>query len=401
MSELIDNLAAQKEALRDVILDIHRGADREILRGRLTGLLARIPYQVVVEVEQRLIAEGLPIEEIQALCDVHGQVLDGHVVAPPPTDDADHPAGVFSNENEALGALVESIRALDADDTDALRSAWQRLMDVDKHYRRKENLLFPYLEKAGIHGPPRVMWGKHDEIRADLKATWAALREGSPVDEAVADRALAGVLDMIAKEDQIFLPLCRDTLTDADWLEVQAQSLDTGYCLVAPGSDWAPSGLLPMASGTTEGDAAAASAGTLADGVLRLFTGSLTTPQLTALLEALPLDLTFVDADDTVRYFSHGAGRVFDRDRAILGRDVRMCHPPHSVHIVERILSDFRAGRESHAAFWITVRGRFVHIEYVALRDPQGAYLGCLEVTQDLTAKRSLEGEQRLLSYAR
>jgi len=396
MSELIDNLAAQKEALRAVILEIHRGADRDALRGRLTGLLARIPYQVVVEVEQRLIAEGLPIEEIQALCDVHGQVLDGHVVAPPSVNEADHPASVFSRENDALSALVAELRALDPADTQARRAAWQRLMDVDKHYRRKENLLFPYLEKAGIHGPPQVMWGRHDAIRADLKATWAALREGAPVDESVAERALAGVVDMIAKEEQIFLPLCRDTLTDGDWLEVQSQSLDTGYCLVAPTSDWAPSGLLPMASAALE----VASAG-LSDGVLRLFTGSLTTPQLTALLEALPLDLTFVDADDTVRYFSHGSGRVFDRDRAILGRNVRMCHPPHSVHVVEQILSDFRAGRESRAAFWITVRGRFVHIEYVALRDPQGTYLGCLEVTQDLTAKRALEGEQRLLAYGR
>ena len=269
-------------------------------------------------------------------------------------------------------------------------------MDVDKHYRRKENLLFPFLEKAGIHGPPRVMWGKHDVIRADLKATWAALRDGAPVDAVVAERALAGVLDMIAKEEQIFLPLCRDTLTDADWLVVQQQSLDIGYCLVAPKSDWTPSGLLPMASGPAE-DAAASKS----DGVLRMFTGSLTAPQLTALLEALPLDLTFVDADYKVRYFSHGAGRVFDRDRAILGRDVRMCHPPHSVHVVEQILADFRAGRESRAAFWITVWGRFVHIEYVALRDPQGDYLGCLEVTQDLTAKRGLDGEQRLLSYGR
>lgn len=394
MSELIDNLAAQKDALREVILAIHHGADRQALRDRLTGLLARIPYHVVVEVEQRLIREGLPIAEIQALCDIHGQVLDGHVVAPPGSPDADHPATVFSRENAALRDLAERIRALAAGDDDARRAAWQRLMDVDKHYRRKENLLFPYLEKAGIHGPPQVMWGKHDEIRADLKATWQALRAGEPVDEAAASRALAGVVDMVAKEEQILLPLCRDVLGDGDWFEVQRQSLDVGYCLVAPTNDWAPSGLLPMAS--EDGGVAAG-----LDGVVRLFTGSLDLPQLTALLEALPLDLTFVDADDKVRYFSHGSGRVFDRDRAILGRDVRMCHPPHSVHVVERILADFRAGHESRAAFWINVRGRFVHIEYLALRDPQGAYLGCLEVTQDLTDKRALTGEQRLLAYGR
>jgi DUF438 domain-containing protein len=238
------------------------------------------------------------------------------------------------------------------------------------------------------------MWGKHDEIRADLRATWTALRAGGPVDEGIAARALDGVVDMIAKEEQIFLPLCRDALTEADWLEVQRKSLDYGYCLVAPARGWSPSGLLPLAAADPGEGAGLA-------GVLRTFTGTFDLQQLTALLEVLPLDLTFVDADDKVRYSSHGSGRVFDRDRAILGRDVRMCHPPHSVHVVEQILSDFRAGRASRAPFWITVRGRFVHIEYLALRDPQGAYLGCLEVTQDLTDKRALTGEQRLLAYGR
>jgi PAS domain S-box-containing protein len=115
----------------------------------------------------------------------------------------------------------------------------------------------------------------------------------------------------------------------------------------------------------------------------------------------MPVDITFVDKNDQVKYFSQGKERIFDRNRAIIGRDVRMCHPPSSVHVVEKILNDFKSGNETTAAFWIQMQGRFIHIEYFALRDPDGNYLGVLEVSQDLTEKRSLQGEQRILSYAK
>jgi DUF438 domain-containing protein len=107
------------------------------------------------------------------------------------------------------------------------------------------------------------------------------------------------------------------------------------------------------------------------------------------------------DRNDKVRFFSLGPDRVFVRNRAIIGRDVRMCHPPSSVHVVEQILDDFRANRHSNAAFWINMHGRFIYIEYIALRDKEGQYLGTIEFTQDLTHLRKLEGEQRLLSYGK
>ncbi|MBI5480873.1 MAG: DUF438 domain-containing protein [Deltaproteobacteria bacterium] len=118
------------------------------------------------------------------------------------------------------------------------------------------------------------------------------------------------------------------------------------------------------------------------------------------MLNTIPFDLTFVDRDDTVRYFTQGRERIFSRSRAVLGRQVQYCHPPGSVHIVQQILDDFRAGRHDRAHFWITLRDRFVSIEYFALRGAAGEYLGCLEVSQDLTEKRALEGDQRLLNYA-
>ncbi len=128
-------------------------------------------------------------------------------------------------------------------------------------------------------------------------------------------------------------------------------------------------------------------------------TGSFTLEELIAPFQHLPFDVTFVDQDNTVRYFSPGKDRIFDRSRAIIGRKVQYCHPPKSVHIVNQIVEDFRSGRQNQARFWITMKGRFIYICYYAMRDEAGTYMGTLEVTQDLTDLRTLEGERRLLTY--
>ncbi|MFH1680728.1 MAG: PAS domain-containing protein, partial [Candidatus Eisenbacteria bacterium] len=146
--------------------------------------------------------------------------------------------------------------------------------------------------------------------------------------------------------------------------------------------------------------APAAHSGTLPPGGAVVFpSGALAEEQLLALFTVFPVDVTFVDAEDRVAFFSEGPDRVFARSRSIIGRTVQNCHPPSSVHIVERILSDFRSGAQDVAEFWIDLHGRFVHIRYFAVRDPEGKYLGTLEVTQDATRIRSLEGERRLLQY--
>jgi DUF438 domain-containing protein len=277
-----------------------------------------------------------------------------------------------------------------------MRARLNALADVDKHYLRKEHLLFPYLEKHGITAPPKVMWAKHDEARALLRGAIEALAAaaGATAGEARAVVALAvkpaaqAIRDMTDREENILLPMSTDTLEELEWWEIQRQSADIGFCLVEPAAEWRPA----SAPEATPEEAAAA-------GKIRLPTGAVGVRELEAILNALPVDATFVDADDRVRYFTHGRERVFARSRAILGRKVQYCHPPSSVDTVDRILGAFRAGEQDRAAFWIQLRGRFVHIEYVALRDAEGKYLGCLEVTQDLTEKRALTGEQRLLSW--
>jgi hypothetical protein len=266
---------------------------------------------------------------------------------------------------------------------------------VDKHYLRKENLLFPFLEKKGITGPPKVMWGKHDETRELLKSAIETLSVEGEINrdeieamiELVLKPAISAVAGMTVKEEQILLPMCMDLLTDLEWYEIYQQTMDYGFCLYDPEVEWKPEGMADMdISFNSEND-------------INMPTGSLSIEELTSILNTAPFDITFVDKDDKVKYFSHGDERVFSRSRAILKRDVRMCHPPSSVHVVNQIIDDFKNGRQSRAPFWINFQGKFVLIEYFAVRDKNGNYLGTLEVTQDVTKARKLEGEQRLLSY--
>ncbi len=240
------------------------------------------------------------------------------------------------------------------------------------------------------------MWGKHDEIRDLLKGSLEVLKTpGITREELLASTeivlrpAAKGIADMIVKEEEILFPMLMDALSDADWYEIQKQSLEFGYCLYDPPTDWAPAGV----------EAAGPDAIQQREGRIQLPTGSFSVKDLLAILKTLPVDITFVDSMDRVKYFSQSRERIFQRNRAILNRDVRHCHPPASAHIVDKILEDFKSGRQSRAPFWINMGGRMIHIEYFALRDDGGNYLGTLEVSQDLTGYRALEGEQRILSY--
>jgi uncharacterized protein len=407
MSELIDNTAGRRrDVLKQLLRELHGGAAPDGVRARLTGLLGEVPYGEVVDVEQELLREGMKPAELHQACDLHAQALDGIVSlsrskAPPPG----HPVQVFSVENAALVAEVTALERLSLDlsalpegaapgkTLDHVRGRLHALMDVDKHYLRKEHLLFPFLERRGVTGPPQVMWGKHDETRkllAEALAALAAVERGEADPRALPRFALrpaaAAVRGMVEKEERILLPMCLERLDEAEWIEIARQSPEIGFCLVAPEAEW-PGREAEAAGAESRGDR------------IGFPTGSFTHAELGAILSALPLDATFVDRDDRVRWFSAGPERVFSRSRAIIGRKVQFCHPPSSVHVVEEILAAFRSGARDRAAFWIELRGRFVHIEYVALRGGAGEYLGCLEVTQDLTEKRALSGERRLLAW--
>ncbi len=410
MSELIDNSRFRKDKLKALILKLHDGENPQQVREELIGTLQHIPYGDVVEVEQELISEGLPESEVLRLCDIHGEVLDGHIdqsgaQAIPPG----HPLDVFKKENRELLKVIEkaenllgTLYAVDESEfrafTHQILACFNDLMDIDKHYMRKEYLVFPYLEKSGITGPPMVMWGKHDEIRDQLKGCIEILRH-PVVKKADLDDALEilfvpvlkALTDMTKKEEDILFPMSMDVLTTEDWWNIHQQTMDFGFTLVEPQAEWKPEGFTSVDQ-TTSG-------GIGEEGIVRLPSGSFSAKEIMAILNTIPVDMTFVDKDDKVKYFTQGNHRIFARSRTIINRDVRLCHPPGSVHIVEKILEDFKSGKASHAPFWINMKGRFILIEYYALRDEKGEYMGTLEVSQDLTEARSLDGEQRILSY--
>ena len=408
MSELINNSQERKSKLKRLILKLHEGESQEKVRQELIESLSQIPYGEVVEVEQELISEGLPESEILALCDVHSAVLEGNIdLTGSKNIPEGHPVDVMVKENaelkkvtyqisELLEMIEYSINPPLPDHLIKLRTLFNELYDVDKHYQRKEYLLFPYLEREGITGPPKVMWGKHDQIRELIKGSIEILQTENISKEDLAASAelilipaIQGVEDMTMKEEEILLPMALDKLTEADWYEISKQSLEIGYCLYDPLKDWTPE--WAQKQGINEAQKSGSH--------VQLPSGGFTAEELLCILNTLPVDITFVDKDDKVKYFNQSSDRIFQRNRAILNRDVRHCHPPASAHIVDKIVDDFKSGAQSRAPFWINKGGKFIHIEYLALRNEKGEYMGTLEVSHDLTNYRALEGEQRILSY--
>lgn len=417
MSEFINNSTKRKELLKHMILELHKGEAPGEVKNRLKELLRNIPYNEVVEVEQQLISEGLPEEEVLKFCDIHSAVLDGTITSGKIEVPVAHPVDTLKKENIEIAKITQKVKELFEQMPDMeresegeqvakivlkLKGLFNSLWDLDKHYKRKEYLFFPFLEKAAITGPPKVMWGKHDEIREQLKASLEALEPGSittkeelmSVVVLLLGPAIDAIDSMIMKEEEIFLPMCMEKFSEENWYQIYLETPVYGYCLYDTREEWRPSEEVTSFE-------VSSSPNFVQGAPIRLSSGSFDLKELESLFVSLPVDITYVDANDKVKFFSHSPKRVFERNRSIIGRDVRLCHPPGSVNIVEKILEDFKSGKENQANFWLSnFMGRFVFIGYTALRGKDGEYLGVIEVTQDITELRKLEGDQRLLSYS-
>ena len=409
MSEVIDNKANRIRVLKDIIKHLHAGNPPEQVQRQMREIVRQTDYSEIMAMEQELMAEGMPVEEVRAMCDLHSQVTR-NVLVQIPTSKAiapGHPVDTFRRENEALRNVIVEMKKVLAElqgATEAsaaaaialrLRQSFNELMDVDKHYQRKEHALFSYLERHGITGPSKVMWAKDDDARNLLKLLGQCLQlDLSAVDPwkakllEAATAALSAVQEMIYKEENILLPMSLETLSEDEWAEIWSASPKYGWCIVEP-----QLGYTPAVSVTLD------SINVPPSGALMLPTGNVSLEQLIAIFSTLPVDLTYVDADDRVAFFTEGPDRIFARSKTIIGRKVQNCHPPRSVGTVEQILGDFHAGRQNVAEFWINFHDKFVHVRYFAVRNSDGAYLGTLELTQDLTPLRALQGERRLLEY--
>jgi DUF438 domain-containing protein len=399
MSQEINNREYRKHVIKDLLRKLHEGQTVDDVKQEFDEAFSGVSASEISEAEQALIAEGLPVQEVQRLCDVHAAVFKGSIEEIHASADASqvpgHPAHTLKEENRALEQLIaEGIRpALQGFLAGKLPAAQlaqeiEGLKQIDKHYLRKENLFFPYMEQYGITAPPKVMWGVDDEIRALIKKAAALAGAGDQGVGETLEEALTRVEEMIFKEDNILLPMLLETLTQQEWKNIADESAELGYCLIDAPAPWQPTAAVDAVTPPT----------TPERGDITLPTGFLSTTELTHLLNTLPVDITFVGKDDTVRYFSQGAERVFPRTKAIIGREVANCHPPASVHIVEGIVADLKSGKKDHEDFWIKMGDKYIYIRYFAVRDDQGEYLGVLEVTQDIAAIQRLDGEKRLIS---
>ena len=320
-----------------------------------------------------------------------------------------HPVHTLMEEHKALLEFAHELKRIfdesmddfifDGDDIQHIHHIAEHFKEAEKHYQREENVLFPILEKHGVTQPPKMMWSEHNQIRGLKKELYSLLETGLDKDLEEFQGKLSvlakGIDDLLSthfnKENTILFPMALRTFSQSEWSDVEKQFNEIGYCCFSPETVRNTS-----AEETVSPEAGEATVPT--DEIL-LGTGSFSKEQLEACLNSLPFDLTFIDKDDNVGYFSESGDRVFLRTKAVIGRNVQLCHPEKSVHIVNNILDAFKTGKKNVAEFWIQMNQRTIHIRYFAVRDKAGQYMGTVEVTQDITDLKKIQGEKRLLDW--
>ena len=404
MSELS---ADKKGMLKEIVKQLHDGVPPQKVKEKFKQILKDTSSEDIAKIEQELVKEGMPREELQRLCDVHlavfGEQLEKQELQTPPG----HPISILMEEHkiltqraERLGILAKMIEeACDVvyvgDVLTEVQGIVKDFVDAEKHYLREENVLFPMLEKHGITEPPAIMWMEHNQIR-DIKKRLRSLVENwnaisfydfkTQLGEVA--KPLCSILPShFFKENNILFPAALQVVTSEEWEEARKEFDEIGYCCFTPSH-------VTVALQTEKRKTQ-----TPPEGLLQFETGSLSKEEAEAILDTLPIDISFIDKDDRVKYFNKAEKRIFVRTKAVIGRTVQMCHPQESVHIVNRIIEAFRKGEKDSAEFWITLDNRLVHIRYFAVRDKDGKYLGTMEATQDLTDIKKIEGQKRLLDW--
>lgn len=416
MSELIQNSDKRQEALKSIVQDLNSEADVAKVKKRFDKLIRGVSPEEIAAMEQSLIDGGVPVEHVQKLCEVHVSVFETALKKQPSGKALPgHPAATLKEENKELKKILKSFRrelrrVQGGASFDNLRMVFANLMKIEIHYQRKENQLFPYLEEVDFTGPSKVMWGKHDEIRDMLKLIRSSLENEDRIQVAAAGKKVIPAMKrMIFMEEKILLPTALRKLTDLTWAKIRRGEPQIGYAWVVPGNLWDADLIFaaqPVSFETQEASAEAASTNQADRGesgaaeqndTVNLDVGVMTVHQVNLMLKHLPFDVTYVDEEDKVRYYSQGRERHFPRSPGIIGRSVQNCHPPKSVHVVEQIVDSFRKKEKDSADFWIRMGEKLIYIRYFPVFDDEGVYRGVVEVTQDIAEIQSLEGEKRLL----
>ncbi|MGN0363771.1 MAG: DUF438 domain-containing protein [Bilifractor sp.] len=418
------------EMLKSYLKRLGNGEDLEAVRADFVKNFKDVDASEIMKAEQDLIREGAPLAEVQKLCDVHSALFHGATreekianaekaveaslaaqqgasiakmmseAAADPGSKKEiagaleaipgHPLQLFDQENQAIETLIAKAREAIAgkDVSDALMS---QLREISVHYAKKGDLLYPHLKaKYDISGPSDVMWTVDDEIRDEI----SALAKTEDHDDSWYDR-LSKVLEraeeMIYKEKNILFPICAVNFTQDEWYSIYQDSKDYAEILGISFPKWedAEQGLTEKEIAANAGAvlASGTGAGAWAEGEVVMPGGHMTVPQLTALLNTIPMEISFIDADNINRFFNEGP-KVFKRAHMAIDREVFSCHPPKIEPMVRNILDSFRDGSKDSVPVWMEKNGRTMLVNYMAVRDRKGTYLGAVELVQDMEFAR-------------
>ncbi len=311
--------------------------------------------------------------------------------------DKNHPLNVYLQENVLIKNLIEELSAADiGSDFEKFYNIFNQLSDIEKHFLRKENQLFPYLEKYGWATPSRGMWTFHDMIRSKIKTVRKKIEKKGFADLAEETTLLSKhILQLLHAEESRLFPKALQLLHDEDWEAMYEGDKEIGWMstpplrysssqngYIHPSQD---KRIRPLPFSTDDKN--------------HFDEGYLSLEQVNFIFKFLPVDITYVDENDRVVFYNRGEERIFPRSAGIIGREVKYCHPPKSVDQVLLILEEFKAGRKDSAEFWIQLNNKQIHIRYFAVRDENKAYKGVIEMSQDITDIKNLEGEKRLLEW--
>nr|WP_321411593.1 PAS domain-containing protein [uncultured Carboxylicivirga sp.] len=343
-----------------------------------------------------IIKEGYKMEDIKVLTNkvlniFHVPIRDYVRVEPKP----DSFLGVLEQNNHEMELLLNKVRPVfkefvkDSSNSDLqkkLTELFTRLEIFAKHYTIKENVLFPIIEETWPdYRCLKIMWSFHDDIRRNIKAVITQLQEGN-IDLKVFNKCVGDIFfNMHAikfREERILFPCILSTISESQLEKMNREGFELGYPFIQPNLK-----MDKEVKPDYEGN------------LVNLGTGKVSIEQIKLIFNHLPVDITFVDENNKVCYFSTPPKRIFPRTTAIIGREVSNCHPPESVHVVEQIVESFRNGEKDHADFWIKMRGEFILIQYFAVRDESDNYKGVIEVSQEISGIKALEGEKRLLDW--
>jgi PAS domain S-box-containing protein len=387
--------AERKVILKEIVDRIGAGEELSELKSYFVKTLGAVNPVEIDFYQEEWTDEGVQEMDFRVLQELSLEVFRESIQNQNPIAEKGHPLYTLMKEHSMLmeyanelhslvTAIASGERDIRPEFVDRIRQLIGFLEESESHYLREENALFPGIEKKGLTGPPAAMWSEHQDIHALEKNVFELKSEPDKNLDKLSTLSLE-LANLLAthfnKENNILFPASLRLFSEDEWETVVQDFDDIGYCSYSirpEGTDKIPEAVS-------------------AEGEVVFGSGKLSVEMLEAIFSHLPIDMTFVDAQDRVQFFSESPERIFVRSRAIIGRSVQLCHPKDSVHVVEKILNDFRDGKRECAEFWINLGGKLIHIRYFAVREPDGKYLGCLEVSQDITEIVKIKGEKRLL----